>query len=126
METLKILTVNIFITIHFMKHLFEILLYFITFSLQAQSLTFGPTTTLFTLDAAHWELSQPMIPTTSSDGKHVDFYGLTAASDMLYDIYLPSSQIAQDGIIDSLIDPTAGIAPYHVVYRKKNNLTAST
>ncbi len=34
-------------------------------------------------------------------------------------IYLPSSQVAQDGIIDLLVDPAAGTAPYHVVYRKK-------
>ncbi|MBK9581476.1 MAG: VCBS repeat-containing protein [Saprospiraceae bacterium] len=47
---------------------------------QAQSITFGPTTILFNLDAAHWALSQPMIPTTSSDGKHVDFYGLTGST----------------------------------------------
>jgi hypothetical protein len=51
----------------------------ITFSLQSQSLTFGPTTTLFNLDGAHWTLSQPMIPTASSDGKHIDFYGLTGS-----------------------------------------------
>jgi len=52
----------------------------LTISIQAQSITFGPTTILFNLDAAHWALSQPMIPTTSSDGKHVDFYGLTGST----------------------------------------------
>ena len=52
---------------------------FTTISLQAQSLTFGPTTTMFNLDGAHWTLSQPMIPTASSDGKHIDFYGLTGS-----------------------------------------------
>ncbi|MFZ1525142.1 MAG: hypothetical protein WAT22_10035 [Saprospiraceae bacterium] len=52
----------------------------ITTSLQAQSLTFVPTTTLFSLDGAHWSLSQPMIPSASIDGKHVDFYGLTGST----------------------------------------------
>ncbi|MBK8348695.1 MAG: hypothetical protein IPL08_14190 [Saprospiraceae bacterium] len=47
--------------------------------LQSQSITFGPTTTLFNLDGAHWALSQPMIPAASSDGKHIDFYGLKGA-----------------------------------------------
>ncbi len=55
-------------------------IFLISFSLQAQSLTFGPATTLFNLDAAHWTLSQPMIPTVSIDGKHVDFYGLTGST----------------------------------------------
>ncbi|MEZ4911806.1 MAG: T9SS type A sorting domain-containing protein [Saprospiraceae bacterium] len=57
-----------------------LLLILFTISLQSQSITFGPATTLFTLDAAHWALSQPMIPTVSSDGKHVDFYGLTGST----------------------------------------------
>ena len=60
----------------------------ITFSLQSQSLTFGPTTTLFSLDAAHWALSQPMIPAASSDGKHVDFYGLTGSKIQLVKLSL--------------------------------------
>jgi hypothetical protein len=55
-------------------------LFLITLSLQSQSLTFGPTTTLFNLDGAHWALSQPMIPAVNSDGKHVDFYGLTGST----------------------------------------------
>ncbi|MBK9257805.1 MAG: T9SS type A sorting domain-containing protein [Saprospiraceae bacterium] len=55
-------------------------LFIITISLQAQTLTFGPTTTLFNLDGGHWVLSQPMIPTVSSVGKHVDFYGLTGST----------------------------------------------
>ncbi len=57
-----------------------LLLILFTISLQAQSITFGPTTTLFNLDGAHWSLSQPMIPAASSDGKHVDFYGLTGST----------------------------------------------
>ncbi len=60
-------------------HLTFILL-LITIFLHSQSLTFGPTTTLFNLDAEHWTLSQPMIPTASSNGKHVDFYGLTGST----------------------------------------------
>jgi hypothetical protein len=48
----------------------------ITFSLRAQSLTFGSTSSLFHQNAASWELSQPMIPKASSDGKYMDFYGL--------------------------------------------------
>jgi hypothetical protein len=53
--------------------------YFTSLSLRTQSLTFGSTSSLFHQDAASWELSQPMIPTASSDGKHVDFYGLTGS-----------------------------------------------
>ena len=60
------------------RHTFILIL--ISMSLQAQSITFGPTTTLFNLDGAHWTLSQPMIPSVSSDGKHVDFYGLTGST----------------------------------------------
>ena len=56
------------------------IIFLTTLSLQSQSLTFGPTTTLYTLDGAHWTLSQPMIPTVSIDGKHVDFYGLTGST----------------------------------------------
>jgi len=63
-----------------MRTLKTFLLILITISLKAQSLTFGPTTSLFTLDAAHRELSQPMIPVPSSDSKHVDFYGLTGST----------------------------------------------
>jgi len=63
-----------------MKYHHILILLLITFSLQAQSITFGPTTTLFALDGAHWPLSQPMIPTVSIDGKHVDFYGLTGST----------------------------------------------
>jgi hypothetical protein len=48
--------------------------------LHAQSLTFGPPSTLFNLDPAHWGLSQPMIPVVGADGKQVDFWGLTGST----------------------------------------------
>ena len=63
-------------------------LFLTTISLQAQTITFGPTTTLFNLDGAHWELSQPMIPALSSYGKHVDFYGLTGSKIQLVKLSL--------------------------------------
>ena len=63
-------------------------LFLTTISLQAQSLTFGPTTTMFNLDGAHWTLSQPMIPSASIDGKHVDFYGLTGSKIQLVKLSL--------------------------------------
>jgi hypothetical protein len=63
-----------------MKFHQTLLLILFSISLQSQSLTFGPTTTLFNLDGAHWALSQPMVTTASSDGKHVDFYGLTGST----------------------------------------------
>ena len=63
-------------------------LFLTTITLQAQSITFGPTTTLFSLDGAHWTLSQPMIPTVSSDGKHIDFYGLTGSKIQLVKLSL--------------------------------------
>jgi hypothetical protein len=63
-----------------MKTFVTLSLFLITFSLQSQSITFGPATTMFNLDGAHWALSQPMIPAASSDGKHVDFYGLTGST----------------------------------------------
>jgi hypothetical protein len=49
----------------------------ITLSLRAQSLTFGPATTLFDLETSHTGISQPMIPVLNADGKHLDFYGLS-------------------------------------------------
>jgi hypothetical protein len=63
-----------------MKSFQSLLLLLITFSLHAQSITFGPTSTLFNLDGAHWPLSQPMIPASHADGKHQDFYGLTGST----------------------------------------------
>ena len=63
-------------------------LFLTTISLQAQSLTFGPTTTMFNLDGAHWTLSQPMIPSASIDGKHMDFYGLTGSKIQLVKLSL--------------------------------------
>ena len=63
-------------------------LFLTTITLQAQSITFGPTTTLFNLDGAHWTLSQPMIPSASIDGKHVDFYGLTGSKIQLVKLSL--------------------------------------
>ncbi|MBP6446673.1 MAG: hypothetical protein WAT46_01955 [Saprospiraceae bacterium] len=63
-------------------------LFLTTITLQAQSITFGPTSTLFNLDGAHWTLSQPMIPSASIDGKHVDFYGLTGSKIQLVKLSL--------------------------------------
>ena len=48
--------------------------------IHAQSINFGSPSTLFSLDGAHWELSQPMIPVLNADGSHVDFYGLTGST----------------------------------------------
>ena len=63
-------------------------LFLTTITLQAQSITFGPTSTLFNLDGAHWTLSQPMIPSASIDGKHVAFYGLTGSKIQLVKLSL--------------------------------------
>ncbi len=46
----------------------------IVHSIQSQSLTFWSTTTLFNMEGAHWELSQPMIPAISSDGTILTMY----------------------------------------------------
>ena len=55
----------------------------------SQSLTFGPATTLFNLDPAHWGLSQPMIPVVGADGKQVDFKESTR-----YRVYGTSCKLA--------------------------------
>ncbi len=49
-----------------MKYFQTLRLFPILIDLQAQSITCGPTSTLFNLDGAYWALSQPMIPTASS------------------------------------------------------------
>lgn len=53
---------------------------FTMFSIQGQSLTFDTPSTLLTLEATNWSLSQPIIDAVSSDGKYVGFYGLTGST----------------------------------------------
>jgi hypothetical protein len=60
-----------------MKTFQSLLLLLISFSLHAQSITFGPLKTLFALEPFHNHLSQPMMPYPSQDGKHYNYYGLT-------------------------------------------------
>lgn len=51
-----------------MKTLHSLILLLITISLQAQSITFGPSSTLFNLDEAHWlKQNYPGVSGTGSD-----------------------------------------------------------